>query len=94
MSSTVKNIGVVEMTKGILDTKKAGQYGGTGDAFTDSVGGTVRVVLGGIEYVWGPNDSKTLPNDVATEAVAASGSRLRIIDTRDGVANATGKGVS
>lgn len=45
--------------------------------------GTVRVVLSGIEYVWGPNESKTLPNDRAAEAVAADG-RLRIADSRDG----------
>lgn len=45
--------------------------------------GTVRVVLSGIEYVWGPNESKTLPNDRAAEAVAAD-ARLRVADTRDG----------
>jgi hypothetical protein len=46
--------------------------------------GTVRVVLGGIEYVWGPNESKTLPSNLAAEAVAAEGTRLRIADSRDG----------
>lgn len=45
--------------------------------------GTVRVVIEGVEYVWGPNESKTLPSNYAAEAVAAEGSRLRIVDSRD-----------
>lgn len=94
MSTTVKNIGAVIQTNGNIDTIKDGQFGGAQPAFTDSVGGTVRLVLRGVEYIWGPNDSKTLPDDIASEAVAASNSRLRVIDSRDGIGNASGKGVS
>lgn len=75
MSATVKNVGAIAFTvNGQVDTKKVGAYGDQG---------TVRLVLRNIEYVWGPNDSKTLPDDIASEAVAAD-SRLRIGDSRDG----------
>lgn len=77
MSVVVKNVGAVAATAtGQFNTKNAA--GAMGDQ------GTVRVVLRGIEYVWGPNESKTLPDDIGAEAVAASASRLRIGDTRDG----------
>ncbi len=77
MSVVVKNVGALAFTAtGKVDTKNPPLA--TGDQ------GTVRVVLRGVEYVWGPNESKTLPNDIGAEAVAASGSRLRIADTRDG----------
>lgn len=75
MSVVVKNVGPIAFTAtGQRDTKSIGARGDTG---------TVRVVLRGIEYVWGPNDSKTLPNDIGAEAVAAD-ARLRVADTRDG----------
>lgn len=77
MSVVVKNVGAVALTPtGKVDTKNPPLA--TGDQ------GTVRLVLRNIEYVWGPNDSKTLPDDIGAEAVSASGSRLRIADTRDG----------
>lgn len=76
MSQVVKNVGAIAFTaQGSQNTKK-------GDAAAGDQG-TVRVVLSGIEYVWGPNDSKTLPDNLADEAVAADG-RLRIADSRDG----------
>lgn len=77
MSSVVKNVGAIAFTAtGQVNTKNL--PAASGDQ------GTVRVVLRGVEYVWGPNESKTLPDDLASEAVAASGSRLRIGDSRDG----------
>lgn len=75
MSVTVKNVGAIAFTPtGQINTKGTGARGDQG---------TVRVVLRGVEYVWGPNDSKTLPNDIGAEAVAAD-SRLRVGDGRDG----------
>jgi hypothetical protein len=44
--------------------------------------GTVRFVYQGQEFVWGPNESKTCSDDLASAAVAAD-SRLRRDDSRD-----------
>ena len=78
MSVVVKNIGALAFTaEGNVDTKEA-NLAENGDQ------GTVRVVYQGVEYVWGPNESKTLENGIGAGCVAASGSRLRIADTRDG----------
>lgn len=79
MATVVKNIGPID----------TGPQNQQNTDITQSRGdqGTVRVVLSGIEYVWGPNESKTLPNDRAAEAVAAD-SRLRIADSRDGASTA------
>lgn len=82
----VKNIGAIDYTaSGSVNTAGAVRSKGGADvAFAENaVGGTVRVVLGGIEYVWGPNESKTLSANLAAEAVAAD-TRLRIADSRDG----------
>lgn len=97
--STVKNVGAIAFTaSGQQNTKSNqtadGPYGGGLPAFGDSVGGTVKVVYENREYVWGPNDSKTLEDGIAAACVAASNSRLRIIDTRDGVNRSGGKGVN
>jgi hypothetical protein len=76
MSVVVKNTGAIDYTAtGQINTAKGARAAGDQ--------GTVRVVLRGVEYVWGPNESKTLPNDLAAEAVAADG-RLRNADSRDG----------
>lgn len=76
MSQVVKNIGAIAFTaQGNQNTK--GGNAAAGDQ------GTVRVVLRNVEYVWGPNDSKTMADDLADEAVAAD-ARLRIADSRDG----------
>lgn len=75
MSQVVRNVGAMAFTaSGSINTKKTANRGDQG---------TVRVVLGGVEYVWGPNEGKTLPDNLADEAVAADG-RLRIADSRDG----------
>lgn len=75
MSQVVKNVGALSVgAQNQQNTKKVGAKGDQG---------TVRLVLRNIEYVWGPNDSKTLSDDIADEAVAADG-RLRIADSRDG----------
>ena len=81
MSIVVKNVGAIDFTaQGNINTAKGSRRTGGHEGTT---GGTVRVVLSGVEYVWGPNESKTLPDDRATEAVAAD-SRLRVGDSRDG----------
>ena len=74
MSIVVKNVGPIEL--GSQNQQNTNLTKSRDDR------GTVRVVLSGVEYVWGPNESKTLPNDRAAEAVAAD-SRLRIADSRD-----------
>ena len=75
MSVVVKNVGPIEFTvSGQRNTKKVG---GRGDQ------GTVRVFYENREYVFGPNDSKTLENGIGA-ALVAQDSRLRIADTRDG----------
>lgn len=75
MSQVVKNVGAIAFTaQGNQNTKKVGAVGDQG---------TVRVVLDGVEYVWGPNESKTMRDNQADEAVAID-SRLRIADSRDG----------
>jgi hypothetical protein len=80
MSTVVKNVGTQAPTaQGHINTKNSPLA--VGDQ------GTVRVVLAGQEYVWGPNESKTLSDNLAAEAVSAD-SRLRIADTRDGFRSA------
>lgn len=79
MSTVVKNVGAIEFTaQGNVNTSKTLVFGDQG---------AVRVVLNGVEYVWGPNESKTLPDNLASEAVAADG-RLRVADSRDGFVSA------
>lgn len=75
MPVVVKNVGALDF--GPQNQKNTKKVGNRGDQ------GTVRVVLSGVEYVWGPNESKTLHSNQAAEAVAAD-ARLRIADTRDG----------
>jgi len=94
MSTTVKNVGGIEMNTGRISTRKLDwdkTRGYSGAAQRSS--GTVRCVVEKIEYVWGLNDSKTLEDGIAAACVAQD-NRLRIIDSRDGIANATGVGVS
>ena len=82
MSVVVKNVGALAFTtSGNTNTARGAQFHGDAGSSTS---GTVRVVVQGVEYVWGPNESKTLENGIAAAAVAASNSRLRIADTRDG----------
>lgn len=76
MSAVVKNIGAIQ-----AGSQNQQNTGKGSVAMGDQ--GTVRLVLGGVEYVWGPNDSKTLPDNLAAESVAAD-TRLRIMDSRDG----------
>lgn len=76
MSVVVKNVGPIAFTvSGQKNTRNP--VGATGDQ------GTVRVFYENVEYVFGPNDSKTLENGIG-EALVAQDSRLRIADTRDG----------
>lgn len=72
----VKNIGALARgPQNQQNTKNAN--GAMGDQ------GTVRVVLGGVEYVWGPNESKTLQEPFASQAVAAD-TRLKVADSQEG----------
>ncbi len=78
MSTKVVNVGPIAFTvTGTKDTKEAKS--------ATQEQGTVRVSYENIEYVFGPNDSKTLEDGIAA-AVVAQDSRLRIMDTRDGIA--------
>ena len=77
MSVTVKNIGPIQAGS------QNQQNTGKGDvAMGDQ--GTVRVVVEGIDHVFGPNDSKTFGDDGIGIAVAAADARLRVMDSRDG----------
>lgn len=49
--------------------------------------GTVRVVYEGIEYVFGPGQSKAFSDNGVATAVAAADGRLRLADTREGFAS-------
>jgi hypothetical protein len=79
MSVRVKNVGCITYSGGSTiwkgDTIQNQTYGEVG---------TVRVVYEGIEYVFGPNDTKTFADDGIGKAVDAADARLRIIDDRDG----------
>ena len=80
MSVTVINAGPIAFTAtGTKNTKNPPLA--TGDQ------GTVRVIYENKEYVWGPNDSKTLENGIAAACVAQNGN-LRIMDSRDGPVSA------
>lgn len=72
MSTSVKNIGCMEDHEKNTNLKKS--FG---------TEGTVRFVFEGVEWSWGPNETKTLEDRIANAAVAAD-SRLRIMDSRDG----------
>lgn len=47
--------------------------------------GTVRTVVEGIEYVFGPGESKAFSDDGLASKIAASDARLRVGDSRDGL---------
>jgi hypothetical protein len=74
MSVVVKNVGPLGI--GANNAKNTDLRASFGDQ------GTVRVVIHNIEYVWGPNESKTMEDGLGHRAVAAD-SRLRFVDTRD-----------
>lgn len=75
MATVVKNVGPIET--GAQNQKNTSIRKSTSDQ------GTVRVFYENKEYVFGPNDSKTLEDGIAA-AVVAQDSRLRIMDSRDG----------
>ena len=45
--------------------------------------GTVRVVVQGTEWSFGPNEKRTFADDGIGIAVAAADARLRVVDSRD-----------
>lgn len=75
MSVVVKNVGPIET--GPQNQKNTSIVKSTTDQ------GTVRVSFENREYVFGPNDAKTLENGIGA-ALVAQDSRLRIMDSRDG----------
>lgn len=75
MTVVVKNVGPIEL--GPNNNKNTNIVKSTTDQ------GTVRVSYENREYVFGPNDAKTLENGIAA-ALVAQDSRLRIMDSRDG----------
>lgn len=75
MAVTVKNVG--PLGAGASNAKNTDLRASFGDQ------GTVRVVYQNIEYVFGPNESKTFQDDGIGHAVQAQDSRLRFVDTRD-----------
>lgn len=85
MAVVVKNVGAIAFTATGTQNTKEGNLAENGDQ------GTVRVVYENREYVWGPNESKTLEDGIAAACVAASGSRLRVADTRDGIDRGQGR---
>lgn len=77
MPVTVVNVGMFERnTSGARDTNIRK---------TISNQGTVRVGYQGIEYVFGPGESKTFSDLGIASAVVAGDGRLRVADTREGV---------
>lgn len=74
MSVVVKNVGAID--PGVNNQQNTDPTQSIGDQ------GTVRFVYQGVEYVWGPNESKTCSDDLAAAAVTAD-SRLRRADSRD-----------
>lgn len=76
MGVIVKNTGPIEnTTSGHKNTNPTKSFGEQG---------TVRVVVHGIEYVFGPNEQKSFADDGIGQAVASADARLRLVDTRDG----------
>ena len=51
--------------------------------------GTVRVVYQGIEYVFGPGESKSFSDDGIASALATADARLSFADSRDGMFKST-----
>lgn len=75
MSTVVKNVGAIETgPQNQRNTNLVKSFGTTG---------AVTITLRGVHLHWGVNESKTLADDLAAEAVAAD-SRLRVGDSRDG----------
>jgi hypothetical protein len=90
MTCTVKNVGAL-ITSISGPTATAGGWKSglreTDPKLAFAERGTVRVVFEGLEYVFGPNESKSFADDGVAAAVAAADSRLRVTDERDGGPN-------
>lgn len=76
MSVVVKNVGASQRTAQNHHNSPS-RNAGMGDQ------GTVRVIVGNQEWVFGPNESRTFADDGIGIAVAAGDARLRVIDSRD-----------
>lgn len=76
MSIVVTNVGNFERdTSGNKTTNQTATFGDQG---------TVRVGYQGIEYVFGPGESKSFSDHGIAAALIASDGRLRNADTREG----------
>jgi hypothetical protein len=82
VSTIVKNVGAM-----INERNTRGNDKTQGDQ------GTVRLEYEKVQYVFGPNESKSLEDGIAAALVGLD-SRLRVATSQDGIANASGKGVS
>lgn len=77
MSTVVVNRGVWERTtSGQRNTNLTKSFGDQG---------TVRVWVEGIEYVFGPGESKTIWDDGIANKIVAGDARLAIADSQDGM---------
>ena len=82
MSVVVTNVGMFERNaNGERTTNQRGSFGDQG---------TVRVEYQGIQYVFGPGESKSFSDEGIAAALVAGDGRLRIADTREGF-NPTGR---
>lgn len=81
MSVTVVNVGNLERnTSGHKSTNLTKSFGSEG---------TVRVVVHGIEYTFGPGQSRSFSDDGVGTAVAAASAKLRLSDDREGAWKST-----
>jgi hypothetical protein len=76
MAVVVTNVGMFERDSSGRKTTNFTK--GQGDQ------GTVRVEYQGIQYVFGPGESKSFSDNGIAAAVVAGDARLRIADTREG----------
>ena len=76
MAVVVTNVGMFERdSNGNKTTNQRGTFGDQG---------TVRVEYQGIQYVFGPGESKGFSDHGIAAALVASDGRLRLADTREG----------
>jgi len=83
MTTTIVNRGIWERdTNGRRTTNLRKSFGEVG---------TVRVVYQGIEYVFGPGETKSFSDDGIAAGIVAADSRLGAVDTREGFRSTGGR---
>jgi hypothetical protein len=82
MAIVITNVGMQERdSNGRRTTNQTKNFGDQG---------TVRVEYQGIQYVFGPGESKSFSDEGIAAALVAGDGRLRLADTREGF-RATGR---